>query len=819
MSLRRALPVIAACAATLLLTACQDDQARLAEHLERAEAYLEEEKPSEAVIEYKNALQIDPNDASAHYGLAKAYMATRQVRKAYWELQETVRLDPANNDARLAYGQFLLLGRDEELDQALEQGDAVIASEPDQWEAHILRGRALEGLKRLDEAQQAYERGAELDPENADLVRLLANFHVRKGSRDAAGPLYVKLTEMAPTAPSYFALGSFLAQDRERDSEAEAAYRKALEVATDEERAGAYRRLASFFYARERFDEAESTLQQGIESTEGDLDVIYAMARYYHSRGAPDKADAMIQEATRAQPDEVRPFLILSAYRGRNDDLEGALEAAESALAIDPQNQPARLRKAELLVDLGVRGGEREKLAQGRAIVDAVLAADESAAEAHFVRAKIDLGEGKPDEATAALRRALDGRPDWAQAHFLLASSLLLQGDRQEARAEVLRAVELDAEFLEARRLAARIHAALAEHDLAVEEARKILRQRPGDHTIRILLAQSLVHLGKPDEARAELDAIPLDERDAEVHFALGRIDMMQRKPEFAREKLIQALEQRPNHPEILESLLNVEAQLGQIDQSLARIEQAAAEEPDNPKLVRLHGIALLFSGKGSLAEAKLRRAIDLDPNDIASYQALARYLISSRRFSESIETYKRAVDSRPDFAPLRFTLGTLYEVSGDRELAIEQYEEAVRLNPGLAVAKNNLAYLMVEEGKNLDRALDLAQEAKALLPDSPNAADTLGWVLLKKGIPEAAIGYLKEAEGGFPPGHDDLGVVRYHLALAYEANQEQDKARETLERALGALEASRGAAEQAGQEAPADPAWVADVRSMLERL
>jgi len=106
--------LVGALGAVLALSGCQNQQAKLAEHMARGDAYLKEEKASEAVIEYKNALQLAPNDAKAHYGLAQAYLANKEPQKAFWELQETVRLDGTNIDARLALGQFLLLGREDE---------------------------------------------------------------------------------------------------------------------------------------------------------------------------------------------------------------------------------------------------------------------------------------------------------------------------------------------------------------------------------------------------------------------------------------------------------------------------------------------------------------------------------------------------------------------------------------------------------------------------------------------------------------------------------------------------------------------------------
>ncbi|RMF81033.1 MAG: tetratricopeptide repeat protein [Nitrospirae bacterium] len=50
-------------AAVLLAAGCADREAQLAEHLQRGDRYLEGEQYEEAVIEYKSALHLDPNQA------------------------------------------------------------------------------------------------------------------------------------------------------------------------------------------------------------------------------------------------------------------------------------------------------------------------------------------------------------------------------------------------------------------------------------------------------------------------------------------------------------------------------------------------------------------------------------------------------------------------------------------------------------------------------------------------------------------------------------------------------------------------------------
>ena len=70
-------------------------------------------------------------------------------------------------------------------------------------------------------------------------------------------------------------------------------------------------------------------------------------------------------------------------------------------------------------------------------------------------------------------------------------------------------------------------------------------------------------------------------------------------------------------------------------------------------------------------------------------------------------------------------------------------------------------------------------------MPDNPSVADTLGWVMLKKDIPSAAIPLFREAIAQYPESHPLRGTVRYHLAHAYERNGEVDRAIEELVRAL----------------------------------
>jgi tetratricopeptide (TPR) repeat protein len=130
--------------------------------------------------------------------------------------------------------------------------------------------------------------------------------------------------------------------------------------------------------------------------------------------------------------------------------------------------------------------------------------------------------------------------------------------------------------------------------------------------------------------------------------------------------------------------------------------------------------------------------------------------------------------------------MGQLYESQKNWNRAREVYQKALEIKPDNPLASNNLAYVMLETGGNLDVALSLAQTSRRGMPDSPNAADTLGWVYYQKGAYKSAIDLFQEAlrlaEKNKAP---ESAAVHYHLGLAYQKTGQSALARQHLERVL----------------------------------
>ncbi len=102
-------------------------------------------------------------------------------------------------------------------------------------------------------------------------------------------------------------------------------------------------------------------------------------------------------------------------------------------------------------------------------------------------------------------------------------------------------------------------------------------------------------------------------------------------------------------------------------------------------------------------------------------------------------------------------------EATGKREQAKPIYEQILKIHPDEPVALNNLAFIKAEEGVDLDQALTMAQRAVQKVPSSPDMADTLGWVYIKKNLSEDAIRVFKDLVQKEPNNAE----YHYHYGMA----------------------------------------------------
>jgi Flp pilus assembly protein TadD len=189
-------------------------------------------------------------------------------------------------------------------------------------------------------------------------------------------------------------------------------------------------------------------------------------------------------------------------------------------------------------------------------------------------------------------------------------------------------------------------------------------------------------------------------------------------------------------------------------------------------------GHALAAEGRLDEAIENYRQAIQINPNYAAALDNLGIALATKGRFDEAVENYRQAIQVNSNSPEIFFHLGmTLGQLGRTRE-AVAPYREALRLNPNLAVALNNLAWVLAaspdDELRNGAEAVRLAERACELTHYGKTAfIGTLAAAYAEAGrFPEAVITAEKAEQLATAAGLTAVAAKNRQLLELYRAGK-----------------------------------------------
>jgi tetratricopeptide (TPR) repeat protein len=230
-----------------------------------------------AIIQYNEALRLDPYDADTHVALGELFMDRRDDDHALGEFREAIRVDPFDKYAHNALGDLL-------------RRDISIAT----GSAH----------QREVEAEAEYRTAIRLDPQYPDPHDGLGNVRVAESDGAGAEQEFRTFVRLAPTqAAAHDEIASFLFQEH-RYKEAIEHYKAAIMLARKD--ADAYNGLASaLLFANADFKGAFYNYSRAIQPSSGWADPHF------------NYASALVKEfeADRREHAAADEFLLLEACR------------------------------------------------------------------------------------------------------------------------------------------------------------------------------------------------------------------------------------------------------------------------------------------------------------------------------------------------------------------------------------------------------------------------------------------------------------------------------------------------------------------------
>ena len=262
-----------------------------------------ENRLPEAENSYEDALKIDPSSLGALRGLLGVYIQEKQPEKALARLNAQT---AASNTS--AY--------------------------------HYLRALALLNLPDLASAEKELQTAVALDKSNLDAIDALAHVEVARGSLDQAIAVYQQAVADNPTRDQlYVTLGSLLETKGNLDG-AEQAYRKALQLRSDN--ADAANNLA--YLLLKKGDDSDLTLnlaQQARREMPSSPNAADTLGLAYFKRGMYPQATELFREAATKVPDNATyQYHLGMAYQSEKRTSEARLHL-ERVLKINPDYENA----------------------------------------------------------------------------------------------------------------------------------------------------------------------------------------------------------------------------------------------------------------------------------------------------------------------------------------------------------------------------------------------------------------------------------------------------------------------------------------------
>jgi tetratricopeptide (TPR) repeat protein len=743
-------------------------------YLESGNKYFQRGRYSEALIQYQNAIKIDPRFGPAYSKLAQTYLKVKPQNgsgayRAFLRAIELLKDNQAYQDeykqALIKVSQILLTAassdktnRQQYLEEAGKHSDELLKRDPNSFEAH-----ALQGDLNAVRAQVELEG---LIPSNA--VPLLDAAMQDYRQAEAIKPGEISLT---------YSIGQVLEKQKHYE-EAAQYYRKVIDK--DKTSYHGYISLYRLYMIQNRPSDGEQVLKLAIQNNPKSAEYLERLAYHYGAAGRRDDMVNVLQQIKSHANDWASVYQVVGDFYVRIGDAESALREFREGIVKEPKR---KLAYQHSIIEVLLRQGKRAEAAE---VNNQVLKENPKDADARSLAATFMLDQGDINKATLELQAVVTSSPDNAVAHYQLGRALLANGKREEARQQFEKAIQLRRDMVTPRLGLAELQVLHSEFQAALDSVAEILKLDPGNVNARLIESEALLGQKKYGESDSLIESmLKSNPSSPDVNYQAGVSALTQNRLKEAEAAFMRAYELNPANPRGLLGVVDAYIQEGKPEIAMALLQTESKKAPNRLDLLLLMGTTAVREGKYQDAQGYFTKLLNgLDKNSKVRADIYLQIADTYRRAGDrnsAIANLQKAREIKPEDETVLSTLGLTLDQAGRKTEAQQVYEACLKVRPDNAVILNNLAYLMAESNLDLDVALNYAQKAKGLNPNLAEISDTYGWILLKKSLAEQAIPVFKDLVARVPA----QSTYHYHLAMAYSQKGDVKKAADELREAM----------------------------------
>jgi len=768
----------------LLQNALSRDPENLDARLVQAETWLSKKEAKKAVDSLENLNRTYPNAPIIKYTLARSYLATNSPKQALDELDETVRLNPGYADAVLLRSELQL--RNGNAQAVVEPLQAVLKARPDGGAAPVLLAEAYRMLGRFDEAATLIQEQIKKSPKVAASYYLLGLILKQQNKQVEARQAFEKAAELAPENPS--SLEQLVNLDIDAKAY-EAGHQRVNQVLQKQPNsAAAYYLQGKLYSAEGKFDVAQAALLKAIN-----LDPNFTRAYdllvpvYSRANKLPEALNEM-NAVLAKRPNDVRALLLAGSIYDAMKDYNKSRDSYEKVLAVDPNSAVAlnnlAFIYAEKLNDLK-RAAELAQKARSIAPTNpAVL----------DTLGWITYKQGGYQQAADLLGQSAAKAPDSAEIQFHLGMADYMMGRTDAARAALEKAVGSATEFEgkeEARsRLASLGQEGSAAPNLSAAELEASLKQQPNDPIGLARLGEAYEKEGAVAKAADAYErAFKANPKLMTAAMKLAQLNAGPLKnPDKALQYAKKARELAPADPHAAATVGSIAFQIGNYTWAYSLLQEGGRQLPNDPAV--LHDLAWAAYSLGKVAEARetMQRVLSIGPSspqsaDARTFLSMTASTTGENDVSASEAEINSALAADPNYVPALAARAANQAKRGDSVGAEATYRQVLQRFPDFAPAQRDLAAILINDPTKRDTAYELATKARRTISGDPLISIVLGRVSYERKDFNRAIQLFQESAGEKPLDARSL----YYLGMAQAQAKHKAEAKETLNRALQA--------------------------------
>jgi tetratricopeptide (TPR) repeat protein len=577
-----------------------------------------------AIENYKAALKADPTSPLLAEELSDVYSQSGRMRDGQTDAEQAIKTNPNDLAAHRVLARIYVRqidaqrGRVNEtmVRQATQEYQKITELAPNDADSWVWLGRLQSASQNMDQAERAFKKALDIEPDNEDGLTGLATVLGIKGDGAGAANLLKRASEKNPTPDSLKRLADAYEQMKEYGLAADT-LRRALEF-SPQDAPDIERKMAMYLISAERYDDALAAYQELVADDPTDADSYLRMSQIYRQKKDMVKAREASDKAKAIDPNNIQVRLnelyILQA-EGKPGE---AIEAMKSILQQTESRSydPAQLEnRGELLEQLGVM----QQLA------------DQTQPAVDTYRQLATLDPTKAPHASARIIAAYMGGKEYPKA--------------QEEADAAIKKFPNDREVRVSR---ASLLAEMGKTDAAVADIKKLLDGKD-DRGIELALADLYVKGRKFDDAAKALDAAEKmsdsQEDKMDVWFQRGAMFERQKNVAAAETEFRKVLAVAPDNPATLNYLgyMLTDRNL-RLPEALTMIQKALDRDPNNGAYLDSLGWVYYRLNRIPEAEDAMRRAVELTPHDPTMRDHYAEVLFKASKVREAIAQWEASL-------------------------------------------------------------------------------------------------------------------------------------------------------------------------------